>query len=114
MAEYDAVRARLEEELGRLLRRVGAIRGDLRQSHDRDWQERATELENDEVLEGLDEMTLAEVTRIRAALGRIANGTYGVCAACGHPIGAGRLAVVPSAVTCVTCASEAQATVGQA
>jgi RNA polymerase-binding protein DksA len=104
MPEHDALRAQLEERLTRLVRRVGAIEGDLRQTRDRDWQERATERENDEVLEGLDEMTRAEVTQIRAALERIANGSYGVCASCGEPIGSERLAAVPSAMTCVKCA----------
>jgi RNA polymerase-binding transcription factor DksA len=104
MPEHDALRAQLEERLTRLVRRVGAIEGDLRQTRDRDWQERATERENDEVLEGLDEMTRAEVTQIRVALERIANGSYGVCASCGEPIGSERLAAVPSALTCVKCA----------
>ena len=104
MPEHDVLRAQLEERLTRLVRRVGAIEGDLRQTRDRDWQERATERENDEVLEGLDEMTRAEVTQIRAALERIANGSYGVCASCGEPIGSERLAAVPSALTCVKCA----------
>jgi RNA polymerase-binding transcription factor DksA len=94
----------LEERLARLLRRVAHIEGDLRQTHDRDWQERATELENDEVLEGLDEITRREVTETRAALGRIADGSYGTCAACGGPIDAGRLAAIPTAMTCVRCA----------
>jgi RNA polymerase-binding transcription factor DksA len=94
----------LEERLARLLRRVAHISGDLRQTHDRDWQERATELENDEVLEGLDEITRREVTETRAALGRIADGSYGTCAACGRPIDAGRLAAIPTAMTCVRCA----------
>ena len=51
MLEHDALRTQLETRLTRLLRRVERIEGDLRQTHDPDWQERATELENDEVLE---------------------------------------------------------------
>ena len=104
MREHDTVRGMLEERLARLLSRVGHIEGDLRQTHDRDWQERATELENDEVLEGLDEITRREVTETRAALGRIADGRYGTCATCGRPIDDGRLAAVPTAITCMRCA----------
>ena len=106
MRDHDTVRGMLEERLARLLSRVGHIEGDLRQIHDRDWQERATELENDEVLEGLDELTRREVTETRAALGRIADGSYGTCASCGRPMDAGRLAAVPTALTCMRCARQ--------
>ncbi len=74
MLERDALRKQLEDRLARLLHRVGRIEGDLRQTHDPDWKERATELENDEVLEGLDEMTLREIRQIRTALTRIESG----------------------------------------
>ena len=103
MSEHDALRMQLESRLARLLRRVEKIEGDLRQTHDPDWQERATELENDEVLEGLDEMTLREIEQIRTALKRIETGSYGTCSACGQPIGTERLIAVPSAITCVAC-----------
>lgn len=42
---------------------------------------------------------------IDAALARVARGAYGVCAVCGRPIDPARLAVRPSATTCVPCAS---------
>lgn len=103
MSTRDAVRAQLERRLAGLLRRVGTIEGDLTQAHDRDSEERAIELENDEVLEGLDAMTLGEIRQIRTALRNIETGTYGMCSACGRPIGSERLAAVPSAITCVAC-----------
>jgi len=105
MPKHDALRKQLEDRLTRLLNRVGKIEGDLRQAHNPDWTERATELENDEVLGGLDEMTLREIEQIRTALARIKNGSYGTCAACGRPIGSKRQVAVPSAVTCVACTS---------
>lgn len=98
------VRADLERRLGVLLARVDRIAGDLRKPSDRDWQERAIELENDDVLEGLDDASREEAAAIRAALRRIDAGTYGRCARCGHEIGAARLAALPSATTCVACA----------
>ena len=104
MSTRDAVRAQLEGRLATLLRRVRKIEVDLKQVHDRDSEERATELENDEVLEGLDEMTLEEIRQIRTALRHIEGGAYGMCSTCGRPIGAERLAAVPSATTCVRCA----------
>lgn len=108
MSNHEAARLQLEQELAHLLERVGQIEGDLRQTHDRDWQERAIELENDEVLKGLDEMTLGEVRRIRGALGRIANGTYGACSTCGRSISPARLAAIPGALTCLVCSSARQ------
>jgi RNA polymerase-binding transcription factor DksA len=105
MPQHEAARAKLENQLARLLTRVGKIEGDLRRTPDRDWQEQAINLENDEVLTGLDEMTLGEVRRIRAALGRIASGTYGTCSNCGQAISDERLAAIPSTVTCVTCST---------
>ena len=103
MPEHDVLRKQLENRLTRLLHRAGRIEGDLRQTHDPDWTERATELENDEVLEGLDEMTLREIEQIRTALKRIESGSYGMCSACGRSIGTERLVAVPSAITCVAC-----------
>lgn len=103
MANYDAVGRQLQDRLAQLQRRIGAIEGDLRSAHDRDWPERANELQNDDVLEGLDEMGLSEVRQIRGALKRIEDGQYGVCAACGRQIGAARLAAVPTALTCLHC-----------
>lgn len=104
MTNYEAVGRQLEERLALLLRRVRKIEGDLRSAHDRDWPERANELQNDEVLEGLDEMGRREARQIRGALKRIEEGHYGICAACGQSIGAARLTAVPTAVTCVHCA----------
>lgn len=104
MADVTVLRAELEGRLDVLLKRVDRITGDLRKPGDPDWQERATELENDDVLEGLDDASRAEATAIRAALQRLDAGTYGRCARCGQEIAAARLAALPSATTCVVCA----------
>ena len=45
------------------------------------------------------------ITEVDAALGRLEDGTYGVCEDCGGPIAAGRLDVRPVARACITCAS---------
>jgi DnaK suppressor protein len=105
MPDLSVVRSELEQRLDVLLRRVERITGDLRKPADPDWQERATEVENDDVLEGLDDASRAEATAIRSALGRLEAGTYGRCVKCGHEIGAARLAALPSATSCVACAS---------
>ena len=40
---------------------------------------------------------------IDAALARLADGSYGICQACGQPVGAARLAARPAARTCIRC-----------
>ena len=105
MAAHDAARAQLEKALSRLLNRVGKIGSDLRQTPDPDWSEKAVEQENDEVLEKLDAISRREVVQLRAALERIATGTYGVCSKCGGRIEADRLAAMPTAITCIGCAN---------
>jgi DnaK suppressor protein len=50
-------------------------------------------------LEG-DSVKLREV---RAAMRRIDEGTYGICAECQEPISAKRLAAVPAAALCIRC-----------
>jgi len=46
-----------------------------------------------------------EVARLRAALARVADGTYGECEDCGEDIPDGRLRLDLAAVRCVACAS---------
>jgi len=43
---------------------------------------------------------------IDAAEGRLAQGRYGLCEACGHPIAEARLEARPTARTCIVCASD--------
>jgi len=42
----------------------------------------------------------------RRALGRIVDGSYGVCESCGGPIGKNRLLAFPRATLCMTCKSK--------
>jgi DnaK suppressor protein len=44
-----------------------------------------------------------DLAEIEAARGRVAAGTYGVCARCGRPVAPERLEARPAARTCVTC-----------
>lgn len=101
---YSEVRQQLEVQRDRLERRVRTVEADLRAAHDDDWAERAIEIENDAVLEGLDASSRLELEAIRSALARLEDGTYGICSTCGKPIGERRLKAVPTATTCLTCA----------
>ena len=70
----------------------------------KDWEDRASERQGDEVLESLGKADLEELRRIDAALGRIADGSYGICAKCGDAISEDRLNAVPTAALCRNCA----------
>ena len=69
-----------------------------------DFEDGATERENDEVIEGLGLSGQTELRQIEAALGRIASGEYGYCAKCGKEIMDARLQIVPHAALCRHCA----------
>jgi RNA polymerase-binding transcription factor DksA len=102
--QVQAARARLEKRLRELESRLDTIEHDLDEPVAKDFEERATEREGDEVLEGLGASGLAEIRMIRAALGRIEDGVYGDCVACGEPISDERLDAVPHAARCRNCA----------
>ncbi|MCP5068381.1 MAG: TraR/DksA family transcriptional regulator [bacterium] len=104
MVSADVYRQKLEERLHKIGRRVGRIGNDLRRAQDPDSQERATEAENDEVLEGLDVAGRDELEAIEAALARLDAGTFGTCTRCGDAIDERRLEVIPHAPLCSECA----------
>ncbi len=70
----------------------------------KDFEDRATEREGDEVLESLGAVELAELKQINAALERVNAGTFGVCVKCGEDISEERLKVIPHAARCRNCA----------
>lgn len=47
----------------------------------------------------------AKLHDVERAIEKLDEATYGVCDACGRPIGAERLEAIPGAVLCVGCAS---------
>jgi RNA polymerase-binding protein DksA len=102
--DTDAIRGRLTQRLEQLTERLGKIESHLRSPGPKDSQEWASEAENSEVLERLDETERREVEEIRGALGRIDAGSYGSCTACGEAIGERRLEAIPTTRTCIACA----------
>jgi RNA polymerase-binding protein DksA len=62
-------------------------------------QEEAAEV----ALTALDEQGRHEIAEIQAALARIDEGTYGVCASCGEDVPLARLTAMPTARRCVPC-----------
>jgi len=90
-----------------LTRRIDAIDADVRHKKEpveKDFAEQVTQRENDDVLAALDDEAQHTVMLIDAALARIKNGTYGICAECGTKIPEGRLKALPYATTCIDCA----------
>ena len=100
---------RLEAQLRGVLSRHAKIEAHL-QNKDRelpqDWPDLAQVLGNDEVLEALDHHSRAEVDRLRWAIHRMEDGSYGICSRCGGAIGSARLHARPTVATCFSCASQ--------
>ncbi len=103
--DLDQAKRLLEDRLSKLGVRVSKIESDLRNPGSRDWTDRASEKENEEVLEQLNATERIEIEEIRAALVRIREGTYADCAKCGDPIAPKRLEALPYTNSCISCAS---------
>lgn len=71
---------------------------------DKDSSERAVQLENDEVLEGLGAEGQEELELVNKALERMAAGTYGTCISCQAKIPMPRLRAMPYTQLCIDCA----------
>ena len=110
MADFERFRVLLEEERGRKLALLPALRADISSAnaarmdsnvddeHDPEGATIAFELSQASALRKQSTPRPAEVG---AALHRIADGTYGVCAACGSPIAEGRLEARPWTPYCI-------------
>lgn len=96
-----ALMARLSE----LDARLHMIEEELDSDHSKDWEDAAVEHEGDEVLEQLGQAGQDEIRRIRAALQRLRDGSYGVCVRCGEDIAPERLDVLPDTPLCRSCAA---------
>lgn len=93
--------AKKEELSGRLDR----INANVRRQLDSDSKERAMELEDREVVDALGNEAREELTKVSAALERLASGSFGVCVSCGSAIDRNRLVAHPYAEECIDCAS---------
>lgn len=105
MADHDALERDLRVKLAELDNRLARIKRDVTQEHSADSAEQAQERENDEVVDAIGDETSRAIAGVRAALARIEDGTYGLCAACGGEISPQRLAAMPEAVHCINCAA---------
>ncbi len=108
--EVAAVRAELHADRERLDAEISSVEQGL-QDLLRDGGDGAGNDQADigsTTLERDAEMSLANNSRemlfqVQRALGRLDDGTYGVCESCGNPIGKLRLMAFPRATLCLTC-----------
>lgn len=104
MTAVEERKAQLEARLAALEEKLRQIEDELDSHQSPDWEELAVERETDEVLEGEGRAGKAEIAAIRAALGRISEGTYGECVQCGDDIAEARLDLLPFTPFCAACA----------
>ncbi len=110
--DTEAAAAVLQVEREKLIRQLGELganeQGDLTgdlEFGDGFADAAAATAERTEVLGLVDNITnlLSDVDQ---ALQRVAEGTYGICDACGNPIGAERMEFRPTSRYCVECKSK--------
>jgi RNA polymerase-binding transcription factor DksA len=107
MSDTQLIRARLLARRAELLGRREAVTADLR--HEReplvaDFADQATQRENEEVLQGIEQSTRGVLRQINVALERVERGEYFRCSRCGNDIEAERLQAIPEADQCACCA----------
>lgn len=86
--------------------RIRRIENDLQRRNaplSADAPDRAMEISNDDVLQGIEAAARSELAQVEAALARLDTGREPSCEVCGVPIGRGRLDAVPYATRCVAC-----------
>ena len=111
MDAYQSLRQQLMQRLAHIEGRLDTVEKDRRRGTntlDPDWEEQATVRQNDEVLDKLAEEERLQAIAIRAALQRLADGSYGRCVTCGEPIAPRRLAALPYATQCIACVTRAE------
>jgi len=105
MKNLQKIKTELEIKEEELEDRLKRIRESKRKPHDKDWQEQATERENDDVVDTLGENILKELEQIDNAITRIQNNEYNMCVSCGEEIPEERLLALPYTSVCIECAT---------
>ena len=113
-ADLDARRTALRVEVKAQLRgsgddRVVGLRNRLDETDDWAVADSLAELD----IAGV-RHALKELTEVDAALARMRDGSYGVCADCGDGIAPARLAAYPTATRCLECQQTHEAKPGRA
>ena len=106
--DIDKRRQELELKKEELISKDTRITQGIRHTENelsRNYEDQATERENDEVLDALKNGVHMEIRQIDSALMRISEGSYGICFSCGKPVGNKRQEALPYATQCIECAS---------
>jgi len=93
-------KSELQARQAYLMDRLNGIGSELDTHDTKDWEDLATEREDEEVLEDLGQSAQNELRMIEAALGRIDEGEYGYCVVCGDKIPEERLDLLPATPFC--------------
>lgn len=96
--------AQLKQRQLELTARLTFVDQELSEHGSPDWEDNATEHEDDETLEALGHSAQAELQMIDAAFARIEAGDYGFCVKCGSEIASARLDLLPATPFCRNCA----------
>ena len=111
MSKFDEIQQQLLAKRQELLQRVSDIQKDLCNEDnpiEKDFEEQAVQMENEEVLSALDAEGRATLLKIDHALRRIEAGNYDVCSMCDTRIPIERLRAMPYTEFCIDCAAEAE------
>lgn len=98
-ALLEGLRVELQERLQRYQDHQHRISGAL----DKDLEEQATQAQNDEVVDQLEDEASAELAQVERALARIAEQLGECCEECGGLIAPERLKALPYATRCTGC-----------
>lgn len=104
MEERQELLEALRDELVERVDRYKVHKMRLENPLDRDMEEQAIELENEDVIDALEEEAEEELGQVLHALERIEEGEGELCERCGEPIAPQRLEAIPYATLCVDCA----------
>ena len=105
MTTHENITKALRARLSELTARVAEIDSELHKPLSANSEERATDLENQDALEGIENSEIQEIRQIQEALKRISESSYGICAKCGADIDPKRLKALLTATRCISCAA---------
>jgi len=101
--ELKDIEKKLHERHSELSEQMGLLEGEIREPLLGDSEEALSMKEEDDIVEEEDSIEESEIFQIEEALGRISEGTFGICFDCGKAIPLERLKIVPYAKYCVRC-----------
>lgn len=104
MQEFHDLISALRNRRNELVRELLEIEDNLDDALPKDWEDRSSERQGDEVLEALGKHDLIELRMIDSALARAKDGTFGICKNCGSEISRARLETIPETPFCKSCA----------